>query len=161
MKRIFFMLCLILSMVLACGRNAFAHCEVPCGIYDDEARVSMIKEHILTIEKSMKMIEELSKQKDKNYNQLVRWVDNKEKHADYIQHIVSQYFLAQRIKPQGKENAKAYEEYIKELTILHEMLVFAMKCKQSTDLSEIDNLRQSLAKFKDVYFHLGKTGNKE
>ena len=41
---------------------AFSHCEIPCGIYDDEMRVRMIAEHVTTIEKSMKSIEILMKQ---------------------------------------------------------------------------------------------------
>ena len=36
-----------------------AHCQIPCGIYDDELRVQLIEEHIGTVEKSMKMIVEL------------------------------------------------------------------------------------------------------
>ena len=41
-----------------------------------------MQEHISTIEKSIKKIEELSKEKEKNSNQIVRWVVNKEKHAE-------------------------------------------------------------------------------
>ena len=33
--------------------TAFSHCEIPCGIYDDAMRITMIQEHITTIEKSM------------------------------------------------------------------------------------------------------------
>lgn len=45
--------------------SAFAHCEIPCGIYGDQARVDLIREHVTTIEKSMDMIEKLSKEKDR------------------------------------------------------------------------------------------------
>ncbi len=137
-------------------QNAFSHCEIPCGIYDDEARISQIKEHITTIEKSMKMIKELSEEKDKNYNQLVRWIDNKETHAGYIQHIISQYFLTQRVKPQDNKDAKVYEKYVKELTLLHEMLIAAMKCKQTTDPSELNNLKRVLEEFRISYFNIEK-----
>ena len=37
-----------------------AHCQIPCGIYGDEMRFQMLEEHITTIEKSMKLIGELS-----------------------------------------------------------------------------------------------------
>ena len=36
--------------------HAWAHCEIPCGIYDDHMRIHMIEEHITTIEKSMQQI---------------------------------------------------------------------------------------------------------
>ena len=78
--------------------SLFAHCQIPCGIYGDQMRIMMIKEHITTVEKSMKMINELSDVEKINYNQLVRWVNNKEHHAQEIQDIVTAYFLTQRIK---------------------------------------------------------------
>ncbi len=124
--------------------NLGAHCEIPCGIYDDELRAKLIAEHAGTIEKSMKQIMSLSKD-PANSNQLVRWVSNKEAHATEIQHIVSQYFMTQRIKPNQ-------EKYTEKLTVLHQMLLAAMKCKQTTDVSHVNNLRTLLKKFEVLYF---------
>ena len=125
--------------------NAAAHCEIPCGIYDDQLRADLIAEHLTTIEKSIKKIVELSKQNPANYNQLIRWVSNKERHANEIQHIVSQYFMTQRIKP----GAKKYSEKV---ALLHKMLVYAMKCKQTTDVSNVNTLRSLLKEFEVLYF---------
>ena len=122
-----------------------AHCEIPCGIYDDKLRASLIYEHSVTIEKSIKKISELSKQNPVNYNQLIRWVSNKEEHATIIQHIISQYFMTQRIKPDT-------EKYLDKLSVLHKMLQAAMKCKQSTDLANIQTLRSLLKEFEILYF---------
>ena len=124
---------------------AWSHCEIPCGIYDDQMRVQMIAEHIDTIEKSMNAIVSLEKAKDKNYNQLVRWVMNKDDHADQLQEIVSQYFLTQRIKIDD-------EAYAEKLAVLHKMLVYAMKCKQTLDLSHTETLRALLKQFSELYF---------
>ena len=69
--------CLLLfSIPLFIASIASAHCEIPCGIYDDQARVKMIEENITTIEKSMKEILQLEKDNPVNYNQLVRWIMN-------------------------------------------------------------------------------------
>ena len=95
----------IVAIALACSTTAFAHCEIPCGIYDDEARIASLREHVKTIEKSMAQIKGLSAEANKN--QLIRWVDNKEAHANEIQHIVTQYFMTQRIKPPAQGNAAA------------------------------------------------------
>ena len=122
-----------------------AHCEIPCGIYDDELRTNLIYEHTVTIEKSMKTIVEQSKQNPVNYNQLVRWVSNKEEHATLIQQTVSQYFMTQRIRPDA-------EKYIDKLSVLHKMLQAAMKCKQSTDLADVQNLRSLIKQFEILYF---------
>ncbi len=122
-----------------------AHCEIPCGIYDDQLRTQLIAEHATTIEKSMKQIMELSKANPINYNQLVRWVTNKDNHATEIQHIVSQYFMTQRIKPDQ-------EKYLEKLTVLHKMLIAAMKCKQTTDLAQVNALRAHLKEFEILFF---------
>ena len=95
--------------------KAQAHCEIPCGIYEDSVRVALIKEHITTIEKSMNMIKEESAKASPNWNQLVRWVNNKEEHAKKIQDIVSQYFLHQRIKLTDPEDKVVYAKYQKHL----------------------------------------------
>ena len=122
-----------------------AHCEIPCGIYDDQLRADLIAEHSTTIEKSMKKIVELSRQNPVNYNQLVRWVSNKEKHASEIQHLVTQYFMTQRLKPDAKK-------YSEKLAVLHKMLIYAMKCKQTTDVDNVSTLRSLLKEFETLYF---------
>jgi nickel superoxide dismutase len=123
--------------------NAQSHCEIPCGIYDDEARMDLILEHASTIEKSMMQITEL--EKADNANQLVRWVNNKEEHATELQHIVTQYFMTQRIKLDSPD-------YDKKLAALHKMLVYSMKCKQTVDLANVEMLRQAANEFRQLYF---------
>ena len=129
----------------------YSHCQIPCGIYDDPQRFDMMAENITTIEKSMKQITELSQESKPNMNQIVRWVRNKEEHADDIGHIVTFYFMSQRIKPVSKSDGKAYAEYVRKLTLLHEMLVYSMKAKQTTDLSNVAKLRALLKEFETAY----------
>jgi nickel superoxide dismutase len=135
----------VLLVSLMAAVSVSAHCEIPCGIYDDKLRAQLIAEHANTIEKSMKNITALGKENPVNYNQLMRWVSNKENHANEVQHIVSQYFMTQRIKPKA-------EKYNEKLAALHEMLIYAMKCKQTTDLNNVKMLRDSLRKFEGLYF---------
>ena len=131
--------------------QAYSHCQIPCGIYDDDARLAEIAEHIKTIEKSMKQIDEISSAAKPNYNQLVRWVSNKEHHADKISEIVTYYFMTQRIKPADPKDAKAHATYVRKLTLLHGMLVAAMKAKQTTDLQHTKVLSRLLHDFTDAY----------
>ena len=142
----------ILILVVVFASIVYSHCQIPCGIYGDQGRFDMIAEHITTIEKSMKMITELSKQDKPNMNQIVRWVQNKEKHADDISHTITYYFMAQRVKPTLKTNGKEYDEYVNKLTLLHKMLVYSMKAKQTTDLANVEKLRSLLTEFHLVYF---------
>ena len=91
----FLLMSLLLLFVLP--KAVSSHCEIPCGIYNDEARFTLLAEHITTIEKSMTQISTLSSDAEKNYNQIVRWINNKEEHSSKIVDIVTQYFLTQRI----------------------------------------------------------------
>ena len=146
----------ILAAVAILASIAYSHCQIPCGIYDDEARFDEIAEHITTIEKSMKLITELSGHEKPNMNQIVRWVNNKEHHADEISEIVTYYFMAQRVKLPADGDSKARNEYVKKLTLLHQMLVYSMKAKQTTDLTNVEQLKSSLNEFHKVYF--GESG---
>ncbi len=142
----------ILALVIVLSSMVYSHCQIPCGIYGDPARFDMIAEHITTIEKSMKQITGLSKQDKPNMNQIARWVNNKENHADELSHIVTYYFMAQRIKPVNQAKGEAYQDYIKKLTLLHEILVYSMKAKQTTDLSNVEKLRGLVTEFRAAYF---------
>ena len=122
-----------------------AHCQIPCGIYGDEMRFQMLEEHITTIEKSMKLIGELSADPGKNANQLTRWVMNKDNHADEMAQVVTKYFLQQRLKlddPQWAAKVKP----------CHEILFYSMKAKQTTDQANVAKLRAAVEGLKKVYF---------
>ena len=49
-------LSIILFSLLLFAGTAASHCEIPCGIYDDQMRITLLNEHIATIEKSMDKI---------------------------------------------------------------------------------------------------------
>lgn len=138
-------LSLVLPGILLLVSLAAAHCEIPCGIYDDEMRIEMLREHITTIEKSMNQVILLEKDANRKTNQLTRWVMNKEQHADELQEIVSQYFMTQRLKPDAKD-------YASKLQLLHEMLLAGMKSKQTTDLGQVKRLRELVDLFEKAYF---------
>jgi nickel superoxide dismutase len=128
--------------VLFCTATAatvWAHCQIPCGIYDDQMRIHMMEEHVTTIEKSMTMITA-----GQDQNQTVRWVMNKEEHADQLTEIVTYYFLAQRIKPEMDH----YEENLK---TLHQLIIYSMKAKQTTDLKNVEKLKELIHAFEHTY----------
>jgi nickel superoxide dismutase len=144
---------LAIAAVFAAVAPAGAHCQIPCGIFHDELRVQLMEEHITTIEKSMNEIIALGKAEPVNYNQLVRWVMNKEDHVRQLDEIVGAYFLAQRIKlPAADADERATKEYLHKLALLHAIQVHAMKAKQGTDLAEIATLRELVKQFRLAYF---------
>jgi len=142
---------LTLVMILVIASQARAHCEIPCGIYDDKLRIVMLDEDITTIEKAMRQILSLSAESPVNHNQLVRWIANKDDHANRIQETVSQYFMTQRINPVADRNGNEGRKYLQELSLLHGLLVHAMKAKQTTDLDHVQTMRDLLREFADSY----------
>ncbi len=138
-------------MFLFLPTHVFAHCQVPCGIFDDAARVSELEENITTIEKAIKLINELSGKSDaQSVNQRTRWVVVKEQHAEKIIEMVSDYFLAQRVKQPA--DAKADQsKYLSSLASHHEVMVAAMKAKQGADSSSVARLKKAVAGIASLY----------
>ena len=134
--------------------NIHAHCQVPCGIYDDAVRIIQIREHVTTIEKAMKQIDQLTSDESsaQNFNQLVRWINTKEEHATFIQSIIADYFLAQRIKPK-KNNEAGRQQYVDQTLLLQQIIVAAMKSKQTVDKSEPGLVSTLLNQFVELYFN--------
>ena len=128
----------------------YAHCQIPCGVYDDALRTVMILEDLDTIDKSIAAIQQLSGEKTINYHQLVRWINNKEYNAQKIQTTVSEYFMTQRIVP-VKEGTQGYATYLMQITLLHQMLVDAMKVKQDPDPAITARMRETWKAFQKVY----------
>lgn len=116
----------------------YSHCQIPCGIYDDYARIKTMLEDVATTRKAVKLITELSGKSDpQSNNQIVRWVMNKENHAQNIISTISDYFMTQRIKPEQKE-------YVEKLKKHHAAIVAAMKVKQHADMKYVDTLEASI-----------------
>jgi len=133
------------SILLTIGQpGAFAHCEVPCGIYDDHARIDQMLEDTTTIGKAVAQILELTGKTDaQSLNQLTRWINTKESHATRIQNTIAQYFLTQRIKP-VRQGTQAFNDYIMRLVQHHAVMVAAMKTKQTVDPQRVAGLREAI-----------------
>jgi hypothetical protein len=141
-----------LSLVLGCFLPAVvgsAHCQIPCGIFEDDVVFGELFTDVTTIEKSMKQINALGKDPSENPNQLVRWINNKEKHAQNIQDVMAAYFLAQQIKMGLKDSDP--EKYAELLAMVHEVTVLAMKTKQTTDVEAAQKLHDALHAFQTAY----------
>jgi nickel superoxide dismutase len=142
---------ILLSFLLTCATvvSANAHCQVPCGIYGDELKFGELEQHVETITKAAAQIRELSDKKEltaQDHQQLVRWVNNKESHASQIIDEAANYFLAQRIKP-------GQDQYKDKLELLHHVIVYSMKSKQSSGAEAPETLGQKIAAFKKIYLH--------
>lgn len=133
------------GLTLVLPQLAVAHCQIPCGIYDDHARVKEMLEDAATVEKAIELIGELADKTDaQSKNQLVRWVMNKELHAQNVIATISDYFLTQRVKP-------SQEDYVERLKKHHAVIVAAMKAKQNSDMKYAKELSGSIEALAPYY----------
>ena len=127
-----------------------SHCQIPCGIYDDNARVVSMLEDVATIRKAVAQIAELAGKTDpQSQNQLVRWVVNKEQHAQRIIATIGDYFLTQRVKAKQ-------EDYTERLRKHHAVIVAAMRAKQNANaevVAELESAVEALAPYYPPHDH--------
>ena len=125
--------------------TASAHCQIPCGIYDDHARIKLMLEDTATIAKATGLIAELAGKTDpQSHNQMVRWVMNKETHAQNIINTISDYYLTQRVKATQKD-------YTERLVKHHTVIVAAMKAKQNASGEYAKELKAAIEALAPYY----------
>lgn len=135
----------VLTFLILLPALASAHCQVPCGIYDDHARVKLMLEDVATVKKAVNMLEKLAAKTDvQSKQQFTRWVMNKEQHAQNIISTISDYFLTQRVKASQKD-------YVERLKRHHAVIVNAMKAKQKADMATVKKLKASVKALEEYY----------
>jgi nickel superoxide dismutase len=126
--------------------KVMSHCQMPCGIYHDEMVFSEIDQYVETMVKAMSMLNEGKFDTVQDRNTFVRWVMQKEESSDHISHLISTYFLQQKIKP-GEDDT------LKKLVSAHRLLCSTVAIKQHTDLKIVDEFAGEWEKFK-LMFHV-------
>ena len=139
------------AFVIVSSTRVDAHCQVPCGIYDDHARIHLMLEDVTTITKAIAQIEELSKKMNAlNLNQATRWIATKEEHASRIITTVAEYFLTQRVKDVAP-GATDYQDYLNKLASHHRAMRAAMKTKQTVSLEAASALKSAVEELGKLY----------
>jgi len=115
-----------------------AHCQVPCGIFDDAKQLAKLKEDAATIRKAQTELTDAGAPSDAaGANTFTRWVMYKEQHADAIIKDIGYYYMAQRFP---KWEFGSDDDYKTALELHHKTMVCAVKAKQSTDVATSDAL---------------------
>ena len=144
-KSLLLVVCALAGYILLLPLQGHTHCQIPCGIYDDAARVQSMLEDAATVEKATKLIAELADKTDvQSQNQRVRWVINKEQHAQKIISTINDYFLTQRVKLSQKD-------YPERLAKHHAVIVAGMKAKQNADVKYAKTLKDSIEALRLYY----------
>ncbi len=146
-KLLHFSFLVTLLAALATPQIVSAHCQVPCGIYGDHERVHALLEDAETVTKACKMMAELAGKSDaQSQQQFVRWVNNKESHAQKVIETMSDYYFTQRIMP-------SQENYTERLVAHHAVVLAAMKAKQSADIKNAEALSKAIRALMEYYPH--------
>ena len=148
---------LAFAILLSSTSLVYAHCQVPCGIYDETIRFTAMREDASTIAKATRLIQELSGKSDAtSIQQLVRWTMTKEDHASNIIKVVAEYFLTQKIKPADPKNKKSYAAYVDVLASCHRVMRAAMVTKQKADPAAVAALNAAVEDLASRFNHSHK-----
>lgn len=133
----------ILLFLLIAPFTLAAHCQMPCGIYDDQMVYDKITEYYLTMFKAVKTLEHNELKNVDDYNKLVRWIALKDKMSDQTAELLTTYFLQQKLKP-IKEN--------RDLVLsIHKLLFLTVAIKQNVDLGIVKEFGEEWDHFKSLF----------
>ena len=124
----------------------FAHCDIPCGIYDPKAAEVAAE----TVEKMMALIADLGEINSKEaMNSFVRYVDVKEKHAEIVKHeiriIWGDYFKPPHLEQYPDLHDKTWN-----------ILKTASACRVGTNIDDAKKLREQVADFANIFWESKK-----
>lgn len=126
--------------------TAFAHCQMPCGIYHDDMVYDQLDQYVETMFKGVTMLSNSKFASAWDRNEFVRWVMQKEKASDEAAQLFTTYFLQQKIKP-GEDDT------VKRLTSVHKLLFLLVQIKQNTERKLVEEFADEWEKFK-LMFHV-------
>jgi nickel superoxide dismutase len=127
--------------------TAYAHCDVPCGIYDPHAAELAAR----TVARMVELIGQLPKENptEADRNKFVRCVTVKEQHAEIVKHEIT-VIWADYFKP----------EHLERYPDLHDrtwkILKLAGKNKQNIDAAAAAELEAAVKEFADIFWSTKK-----
>jgi nickel superoxide dismutase len=123
----------------------FGHCQMPCGIYDDQMIYDKIDQFYLTMVKAVGILtEKHDPETVQDKNQFVRWVMLKEKSCDEVADILTTYFLQQKFKPGDDDTTDL-------LKSAHKLLFLLVEIKQHVDLKIVRDFGKEWDRFKQLF----------
>lgn len=139
---------LLVGVILGwcCQMQLIAHCQMPCGIYHDEMVFDQIDQFVETTVKAISVMEDNPFKTVQDRAAFVRWVVQKDKGADDVAHLITTYFLQQKIKP-GEDDT------VKRVLSAHQLLFYLVQIKQNVDLKVVNDFYEEWERFK-LMFHV-------
>lgn len=135
--------------VIAPAQIAYAHCDIPCGIYDPHH--AQMAAH--TVIRMVDLINQLEKpgpnatpeQRQEYHNKLARYIATKEQHAEIAKHEI-RVLWGDYFKP----------EHVQKYPQLHELVWKALKAgskaRQEINLQTSENLLEAANEIATIYW---------
>ncbi len=125
--------------------EAFAHCDIPCGIYDPHyAQVAALS--VIRMNQLIEALEEPGREKtawDKYMHQLARYTATKEQHAELVKHevrIIRGDFFKPDNSPEGLGQ------------LVDNIMKTASKARQNIDMEAANQLLDLVNQFAEAFW---------
>ncbi len=119
------------------AETAYAHCDIPCGIYDP-AGAQLGAE---TVEKMMTLMADGDAS---DINSQARYIAIKEQHAELVKHEV-RIIWGDFMKPPDIETAPNLHD------VVWEIMRLGSACRQGTNVDDAKALRAKVDEFADIF----------
>ena len=127
----------LMQRALRPSQKAYAHCDIPCGIYDP-ATAQLGAE---TVEKMMTLMDAADAG---NINSMARYIAIKEQHAEMVKHEV-RIIWGDFMKPPDLATAPELHD------VVWEIMRLGSACRQGTDVADAAALRTKVDEFADIF----------
>lgn len=129
-----------LMMALGAGNALYGHCQLPCGIYDNDLIFNYVNQYIETMQKACDEIETLKTESAQDRAQFVRWVVLKDDESNKVADLVTSYFLQQVIKPEKEDTNK-------KVMAVYGLLQQLAKIKQTANVDPVNKFLEMWREF--------------
>ena len=116
---------------------AYAHCDIPCGIYDPHQ--AQVAAHSV-----IRMVQLIEENKD-DAHAVARYTSVKEEHAELCKHEI-RIIWGDYFKPEHLEKYPDIHEHV------NKIMKQASTAKQSVDLAAAEELLESVNKFAEIFW---------
>ncbi|MDE1768430.1 MAG: superoxide dismutase, Ni [Candidatus Micrarchaeota archaeon] len=125
--------------------TAYAHCDIPCGIYDPH-NAQLAAHTVIRMDMLIADVMKLGVTSAEDRNKMGRYIAIKEQHAEMCKHEI-RVLWGDYFKP---EHLKDYPELH---GLVWNVLKLASKAKQSTDIKTGEELLESVQKIAEIFWN--------
>jgi len=121
-----------------------AHCQMPCGIYNDQMVYDQVNQFYKTVYKGVMAMKNNKLETVEDKNQFVRWVMTKERLCNETAEIITKFFLQQKLKPDDEDTKPL-------ILSAHKLLFLLVAIKQTVDVDIVNDFGKEWDHFKYLF----------